>query len=132
MIGQSQVQASGRGSDNAVGNSPGVRRELIEGIGSLSGWYKGVHRKRTKTRRKTVEGINHDDEKELQIIHEPRIKLRHRAKIWTIRWELAESSLGLCKGIEKIAKNIPRDCQRKTVRLFAGNVVGCRIEGVRS
>ncbi|RWW13749.1 hypothetical protein GW17_00022522 [Ensete ventricosum] len=91
MIGQSQVQASGRGSDNAVGNSPGVRRELTEGIGSLSGWCKGVRRKRTKTRRKTVGG-----------------------------------------SIEKIAKNIPRDCQRKTVRLFAGNAVGCRIAGVRS
>ncbi|RWV84546.1 hypothetical protein GW17_00053734 [Ensete ventricosum] len=38
---------------------------------------------------------NHDGEKELQIIHGPRIKLRHRAKVWTMRWELVRSSLGL-------------------------------------
>ncbi|RRT73403.1 hypothetical protein B296_00029209 [Ensete ventricosum] len=35
----------GRGSDDAVGNSLRVCRELAEGIGSLLGWRKGVHRK---------------------------------------------------------------------------------------
>ncbi|RZS29425.1 hypothetical protein BHM03_00063161, partial [Ensete ventricosum] len=55
-FGQSQVQASGRGSDDAVGNSSGVRRELTEGIGSLLGWRKGVRRKKTKTHRKIVGG----------------------------------------------------------------------------
>ncbi|RWW06400.1 hypothetical protein GW17_00030270 [Ensete ventricosum] len=54
MFGQSQVQASGRGSDNTVGNSPGVHRELTEGIGSLLGWRKGVHRKKTESRRKII------------------------------------------------------------------------------
>ncbi|RWW47937.1 hypothetical protein BHE74_00046034 [Ensete ventricosum] len=39
--------------------------------------------------------FNHDGEKELQIRHGPRIKLRHRAKDWTMRWELVGSSLGL-------------------------------------
>ncbi|RWW06541.1 hypothetical protein GW17_00030125 [Ensete ventricosum] len=34
-----------------------------------------------------------DNEKELQIRHEPRIKLRHQVKDWTMRWELARSSL---------------------------------------
>ncbi|RZS05287.1 hypothetical protein BHM03_00035772, partial [Ensete ventricosum] len=47
--------ASGRSEDNAVGNSPGVRWELAEGIGSLSGWRKGVRRKKTKTHRKIIE-----------------------------------------------------------------------------
>ncbi|RWW82033.1 hypothetical protein BHE74_00009525 [Ensete ventricosum] len=44
MFGQSQVQASGQGLNNAIGNLPGVRRKLVEGIGSLQGWHKGVRR----------------------------------------------------------------------------------------
>ncbi|RZS29059.1 hypothetical protein BHM03_00062730 [Ensete ventricosum] len=43
-------------SDDAVGNSPGVHRELTEGIRSLPGWCKGVHRKKTETRWKIVKG----------------------------------------------------------------------------
>ncbi|RWW13328.1 hypothetical protein GW17_00022964 [Ensete ventricosum] len=54
MIGQGQVHASGWDSDDAVGNSPGVHRELAESIGSLLGWRKGVHQKKTETRRKIV------------------------------------------------------------------------------
>ncbi|RWW19286.1 hypothetical protein GW17_00016674, partial [Ensete ventricosum] len=38
--------------------------------------------------------VNHDGEKELQIRNGPRIKLRHRAKDWTMRRELVGSSLG--------------------------------------
>ncbi|RWW15930.1 hypothetical protein GW17_00020210 [Ensete ventricosum] len=41
--------ASGRSEDDAVGNLPRVRRELTEGIGSLLGWRKGVHRKKAET-----------------------------------------------------------------------------------
>ncbi|RRT49311.1 hypothetical protein B296_00046514 [Ensete ventricosum] len=48
---------SGRGSDDAVGNSLEVRWELAEGIGSLLGWRKGVHRKKTETRRKIIGSI---------------------------------------------------------------------------
>ncbi|RRT50568.1 hypothetical protein B296_00027871 [Ensete ventricosum] len=43
-------------SDDAVGNSPGVHRELAKGIRSLPGWCKGVHRKKIETRRKIVKG----------------------------------------------------------------------------
>ncbi|RWW19287.1 hypothetical protein GW17_00016675 [Ensete ventricosum] len=39
-----------------VGNSPGVRRKLAEGIESLPEWRKGVHQKKTKTRRKIIGG----------------------------------------------------------------------------
>ncbi|RWV77590.1 hypothetical protein GW17_00061558, partial [Ensete ventricosum] len=53
-FGQSQVQASGRSEDNAVGNSLGVHQELAESIGSLPGWRKGVHQKKTETHRKIV------------------------------------------------------------------------------
>ncbi|RZS19000.1 hypothetical protein BHM03_00051341, partial [Ensete ventricosum] len=108
-FGQSQIQASGQGSDDAVGNSHEVHRELVESIKSLPRWRKGVHRKKIETRRKKTEThrkivggsrkayqeFNHDVEKELQIKHGPRIKLRHRAKVWTMRWELARSLLGL-------------------------------------
>ncbi|RWW19822.1 hypothetical protein GW17_00016085 [Ensete ventricosum] len=34
---------------DAVGNSPGVRLELTEGIRSLPGWRKGVRLKKTET-----------------------------------------------------------------------------------
>ncbi|RWW53988.1 hypothetical protein BHE74_00039475 [Ensete ventricosum] len=44
--------------DDAVGNSPGVRRELAEGIGSLLGWYKGVRPKNTETCRKINGGLD--------------------------------------------------------------------------
>ncbi|RRT42509.1 hypothetical protein B296_00013966 [Ensete ventricosum] len=39
---------------NVVGNSLGVRRELAKGIGSLLGWRKRVHQKKTETHRKIV------------------------------------------------------------------------------
>ncbi|RZS18005.1 hypothetical protein BHM03_00050211 [Ensete ventricosum] len=42
--------------DDAVGNSLRVRRELTEGIGSLPGCRKGVHWKKTETRRKIIGG----------------------------------------------------------------------------
>ncbi|RWW44881.1 hypothetical protein BHE74_00049327, partial [Ensete ventricosum] len=37
-------------------NSPGVHRELAEGIGSLPGWHNGVRWKKIETRRKIVGG----------------------------------------------------------------------------
>ncbi|RWW38664.1 hypothetical protein BHE74_00056088 [Ensete ventricosum] len=65
-------------------------------IGSLLGWHKGVHRKKIETRRKIIgdsrkacrelRRFNHDCEKELQTRYGPRIKLRHRAKVWMMRW----------------------------------------------
>ncbi|RWW56922.1 hypothetical protein BHE74_00036324 [Ensete ventricosum] len=41
---------------DAVGNLPGVRRELAEGIGSLLGWRKGVRQKKNETCQKIVGG----------------------------------------------------------------------------
>ncbi|RRT37799.1 hypothetical protein B296_00020610 [Ensete ventricosum] len=52
MIGQSQVQASGRSEDDVVRKLLGVCRELTEGIGSLLRWRKGVYRKKTETNQK--------------------------------------------------------------------------------
>ncbi|RRT70057.1 hypothetical protein B296_00000602 [Ensete ventricosum] len=41
---------------DAVGNSPGVHRKLVEGIGSLPGWHKGVRQKKIETHRKIIGG----------------------------------------------------------------------------
>ncbi|RWW43150.1 hypothetical protein BHE74_00051216 [Ensete ventricosum] len=41
---------------DAVRNSPGVRRELTEGIESLLEWCKGVRQKKTETHRKIIGG----------------------------------------------------------------------------
>ncbi|RWW73846.1 hypothetical protein BHE74_00018247 [Ensete ventricosum] len=91
-----------------VGNSLGVRWELTEGIGSLSKWHKGVRRKKTETRWKIIGGL--DDAMGAQ-------------------WEFARR---FAEGIEKLARNTLGDRRRKTVRLTAWNVRGCRIAGVRS
>ncbi|RWV91897.1 hypothetical protein GW17_00045777 [Ensete ventricosum] len=39
-----------------VWNSPGVCRELVEGVRSLPGWHKGVRQKKTESHRKIVGG----------------------------------------------------------------------------
>ncbi|RWV87271.1 hypothetical protein GW17_00050753 [Ensete ventricosum] len=41
---------------DAIWNSLGVHWELVEGIGSLLGWHKGVCQKKIETRRKIVWG----------------------------------------------------------------------------
>ncbi|RRT33087.1 hypothetical protein B296_00051873 [Ensete ventricosum] len=89
--------ASGRSEDDAVRNSLGVYKELAEGTGSLSGWCKGVHRKKIETRRKIIGG-NLKAYRELE---------------------------------RKIARNIPGDRRRKTVRLATRNAGGYQSEGVR-
>ncbi|RWV86851.1 hypothetical protein GW17_00051212 [Ensete ventricosum] len=100
-----------------IENSLGVRQEFAEGIGSLLGWRKG---ELASCR------FNHDDEKELQIRHGPKIKLRHRAKVRTIRWELVESSrtspkvlgrsLGTRRGSPKEDRETRhRECRRRLI-----------------
>ncbi|RWV94132.1 hypothetical protein GW17_00043361, partial [Ensete ventricosum] len=70
-------------------NSPGVHRELAEGIGSLPGWHNGVRWKKIETRRKIVGGSRMACRE-----YGPKIKLRHRAKDRMMRKEIAWSSLG--------------------------------------
>ncbi|RWW37296.1 hypothetical protein BHE74_00057615, partial [Ensete ventricosum] len=41
---------------DVVGNSLGVRREIVKGIGSSLGWHKRVRQKKTKTYRKIIGG----------------------------------------------------------------------------
>ncbi|RWW42425.1 hypothetical protein BHE74_00052026 [Ensete ventricosum] len=88
---------------DAVGNSPGMHWKLAKGIRSLLGWPKGVHQKKSKTRRKIVEGS--DD-----------AVGSHRK--FTRRF---------AERIEKLARNAKGDCQeedRRTSHKIAG---GCRI-----
>ncbi|RRT42557.1 hypothetical protein B296_00057030, partial [Ensete ventricosum] len=77
-----------------------------EGIGSLLGWRKGVRQKKTETRRKIVKGSR----KACQGLgrYGPRIKLRHQAKDWTIRWELAGSLLGLHRRRSIVDTSVPQ------------------------
>ncbi|RZS20740.1 hypothetical protein BHM03_00053303 [Ensete ventricosum] len=85
---------------DAVGNSPGVRRELVEDIGSLPGWRKGVRQKKTKTRRKIVRGSRK-----------------------TCRERFAE-------GIGKLAVNTSGDRRKKTGRLAARMSEAAGLAGV--
>ncbi|RWV95774.1 hypothetical protein GW17_00041568 [Ensete ventricosum] len=90
-----------------VENSPGVRRELAEGIESLLGWRKGVHQKKIETRWKIIGGL-HDAE--------------------GARWEFARRFV---EGIGKLTRNTLGDRRRKTMRLTAVESRGCQIAGVR-
>ncbi|RWW53995.1 hypothetical protein BHE74_00039462 [Ensete ventricosum] len=86
MFGQSQIHTSGQGSDDTVGNSLGVRQELIEDIESLPGWCKGVRWKKTTTHQKIV-GVSRKACRELG---------RYRAKVldnaMKARWAFARTS----------------------------------------
>ncbi|RRT62284.1 hypothetical protein B296_00006765 [Ensete ventricosum] len=56
MLCQPLLTSPRRGLDDAVGNLLGVFWELVEGVGSLLGWCKGVQQKRTKTHWKIIKG----------------------------------------------------------------------------
>ncbi|RRT32946.1 hypothetical protein B296_00050600 [Ensete ventricosum] len=77
---------------DAIGNSPGVRRELAEVIGNLLGWRKGVRQKKTETHRKIIGSSQ----------------------------KAYRDSLGdLSNGIGKLARNMSGDHRKKTRRLTA-------------
>ncbi|RWV94209.1 hypothetical protein GW17_00043276 [Ensete ventricosum] len=117
-IGQSQVHASGQGSDDAVGNSPGVHQKLTEGIGSLPGWRKGVRQKKTETHRKIV-GLPGVGKVSGQGLDDAEGACREFAKRFA-------------EGIGKLVRNMPGDRRMKTIRLAAVESGGYRNAGVRS
>ncbi|RWV94679.1 hypothetical protein GW17_00042756 [Ensete ventricosum] len=83
-----------------VGNSPRVRRKLVEGNGSLPGWRKGVRQKKTETRWKIV-GVAE--------------KLAGNDVVGSRRSSLGDSSKGsgTCWEItEKRSKDSPQECRR--------------------
>ncbi|RRT41768.1 hypothetical protein B296_00046787 [Ensete ventricosum] len=72
---------------DAVGNTSGVHQEFAKGIGSLLGWRKRVHQKKTETRRKIVNGS--------------RKACRER----------------FAEGIGKLDGSMSGDCRKKTIGL---------------
>ncbi|RZS04578.1 hypothetical protein BHM03_00034932 [Ensete ventricosum] len=75
-----------------------VRCELVEGIGSLLGWRKGVHQKKTETRRKIIEGSR---------------------KAYDAVGPRRDFARRFVEGIGKLAGNISRDHRKNTVGLTA-------------
>ncbi|RZR86308.1 hypothetical protein BHM03_00013488 [Ensete ventricosum] len=83
---------------DAVGNLPGVRQKLTEGIGSLRGWHKGVHQKKTETHRKII-------------------GLGHRARFGRYSGISSKFARRFVEGIGKLARNTLGDHWKKTGRL---------------
>ncbi|RRT35752.1 hypothetical protein B296_00056900 [Ensete ventricosum] len=112
---QSQVHALGWGSDDAVGNSLGVRRKLAGDIGSLPGWHREFARRRPRLAERLL-----------------GVAERLAGRLDDAEGARQEFARRFTEGIGKLARNMPRDRQRKTVRLTAVESGGCRIAGVRS
>ncbi|RWW26867.1 hypothetical protein GW17_00008731 [Ensete ventricosum] len=87
---------------DAVGNLPGVRRELAKGIGSFLGWHNGVRQKNIETHRKIIGGS--------------RKACRER----------------FIEGIGKLAGNMSGDYRKKNIRLTARMLEATELAGVRS
>ncbi|RWV84182.1 hypothetical protein GW17_00054123 [Ensete ventricosum] len=79
---------------DAVGNSPGVRRDLAKDIGSLLGWRKG-----------------------LQPDDGPRSSLSIGPEIGRCSGISPKFARRFAEGIGKLAGNTPRDHRKKTKRL---------------
>ncbi|RZR82845.1 hypothetical protein BHM03_00009373 [Ensete ventricosum] len=91
MLCRSLLTSPRRGLDDAVGNLLGVFWELVEGVGSLPGWCKGVQQKKTKTYWKIIKGS-----------------------------QKACRDLGrFTEGIEKLTGNTSGDRRKKTIGLTA-------------
>ncbi|RRT77888.1 hypothetical protein B296_00017603 [Ensete ventricosum] len=76
----------------------GTRLECVGSSPRISGVYQDGAREfvgKDQDSPEDYRGFNHDGEKELQTRRRPRIKFKHRAKVWTMQWELAGSSLAL-------------------------------------
>ncbi|RRT73416.1 hypothetical protein B296_00001229 [Ensete ventricosum] len=113
----------------------GTRQECIR---SLPGWRKGVRQKKTETRRKIIGGSrkacwesNHDGVSYISDMN-PGSSLGIGPRIRRCGGSSSGVCLDFAEGIGKIARNTLGDRRRKTVRLAAGEVEGCRFAGVRS
>ncbi|RWW43615.1 hypothetical protein BHE74_00050700 [Ensete ventricosum] len=111
----------------------GTRQECI---GSLPGWRKGVRQKKTETHRKIIGGsrkacweFNHDGMSYISDMN-PRSSLGIGPRIRRCGGSSSSVCLDFAEGIGKIARNTLGDRRRKTVRLAAGEVEGCRFAGV--
>ncbi|RWW02417.1 hypothetical protein GW17_00034494 [Ensete ventricosum] len=134
---QREEKAAGSGEEEEVGeqrrfgNSPGVRQEFAEGIGSLLGWRKGVHWKKTETRRKIVGGLTTTGAIELQPDDGPRSSLGIRPGSDDAAGPRREFTRRFAKGIGKLAWNTPGERRKKTRRLAARMPEAVGLAGVR-
>ncbi|RWW65062.1 hypothetical protein BHE74_00027656 [Ensete ventricosum] len=112
---------------DVVGNSPGVRRELAEGIGSLPGWRKGVYQKKIETHRKIIEGSQ-----KLTGIDGPRSCLGIGLGFDDAMGPRLEFARRFAEGIGKLAGNMPGDRQKKTRRLITRIPEAVELTRVRS
>ncbi|RWW41798.1 hypothetical protein BHE74_00052693, partial [Ensete ventricosum] len=106
---------------DVVGNSLGVYRELAEDIGSLLGWRKGVHQKKTETHRKIVgvvekraERLTKTEAMELQPDDGPRSCLSIGPRFGRCSGISSKFARRFAKGIGKLIRNTPGDRQKKT------------------
>ncbi|RZS17516.1 hypothetical protein BHM03_00049664 [Ensete ventricosum] len=99
---------------DAVENSPRVRREHAEGIGSLLGWRKEVHQKKTETHRKII-GVA----KKLAGNDGPRSSLSIELGFGRYSGISLKFARRFVEGIGKLAGNTPGDRRKKTERLTA-------------
>ncbi|RRT37464.1 hypothetical protein B296_00009466 [Ensete ventricosum] len=117
---------------DAVGISLGVHRELTEGIGSLLGWRKGVHQKKTKTRRKIIGGLTMTGAKELQPYDGPRSSLSIGLGFGRCSGISPEFTRRFTEGIGKFAESMSEDRREKTRKLTASMPEATRLAEVRS
>ncbi|RZS20550.1 hypothetical protein BHM03_00053079 [Ensete ventricosum] len=107
---------------DAVGNSPGVCRDLAEGIESLPGWRKGVRQKKTETRRKIVGG-------DRKAYRESSLSIGPGSDDTVgSRREFARR---FAEGIGKLAGNTSGDHWKKTERLIARMPEAAGLAGVK-
>ncbi|RRT53581.1 hypothetical protein B296_00022034 [Ensete ventricosum] len=118
---------------DAVGNSPGVRRELVKGIKSLTGWHKGVYQKKTETHWKIVRGrLTVIEEMELQPDDEPRSSLSIGLGFGRCSGISSKFARRFVEGIGKLAGNMSGDCQKKTIGLTVRMLEAVGLAGVLS
>ncbi|RWW57973.1 hypothetical protein BHE74_00035197 [Ensete ventricosum] len=111
---------------DTVGDLLGVRWELVEGIGSLPGWHKGVRQKKIETHRKIVGGSR----KACQELGWSRNRYNGLRSSLSIRLGFGrcggfrrEFTRIFVEGIEKLAGNTPGDHlgeDQKTCHKYAG------------
>ncbi|RZS22131.1 hypothetical protein BHM03_00054872 [Ensete ventricosum] len=94
---------------DAFGNSLGVCWKLTEGIGSLSGWRKGVRQKKTETHRKIIGGSRKAYRDSNDAVGSDR-KFARR----------------FVEGIEKLAGNVKGDRWKEDRRTYHMITGGCR------
>ncbi|RZS22560.1 hypothetical protein BHM03_00055356 [Ensete ventricosum] len=111
---------------NAFGNSPGVCRKLVEGIGSLPGWRKGVHQKKIETRQKIIGGSRKAYRESGWSYDGPRYSLGIGPSSDDAVGSCRKFARRFAKGIGKLVGNAKGDCRKEDRRTCRKIARGCR------